>query len=151
MVVDPSPNWIVKIADFGISKRRQQDVTLSQTANRGTIGYAAPEVLGIGLDSSREVDAFAADMWSLGAVAYCLLTQHKPFPNLTNLIQYATGKEDFPGTPLVESNVSDNGQDFVRRLLAHCPDIRLSSSAASYHPWLQPCVLAHQSRPPIEE
>lgn len=151
MVVHPSPNWFVKITDFGISKRRQQDVTLSQTVNRGTIGYAAPEVLGVVSDSVKDVDAFAADMWSLGAVAHCLLTQHVPFQTLAALVQYATSKDRFPDARLVESNVSDDCRDFVQQLLSPVPNMRLSSSSASRHAWLQPCVLARSSMLGLEE
>lgn len=88
-------------------------------------------------DGARDVAPFAADMWSLGVLAHCLLTEHIPFKTVANLMQYAEGKAEFPGTHLMGCMVSDNGQDFVRQLLAPCPDDRLSFSSASCHSWLE--------------
>lgn len=45
------------ISDFGISTVRDATTTLSQTAVQGTIGYQAPELLGIGDDSDSNSDS----------------------------------------------------------------------------------------------
>ena len=59
MVVTKGPNWFVKIADFGISRRRHQDVTTLLTLKRGTLGFAAPEALD---DESDVTYSFSVDM-----------------------------------------------------------------------------------------
>ena len=50
MVARTGPDWYIKIADFGMSKRRQQGVAPLQTMQRGTLGFAAPEVLGMAME-----------------------------------------------------------------------------------------------------
>ncbi|KXJ88770.1 kinase-like domain-containing protein, partial [Microdochium bolleyi] len=77
MVKSPGPDWWVKIADFGLSKRRHEDFTTLHTMNRGTMGYAAPEILG--LQAGAASYTFAVDMWSLGAVVYKLVTCQAAF------------------------------------------------------------------------
>ncbi|VUC30281.1 unnamed protein product [Clonostachys rosea] len=81
MVVEKGPSWYVKIADFGISKRRQQGVTTLHTMQRGTLGFAAPEVLGMDNDTESPVTSydFSVDLWSLGAVTFYLVTNMMAF------------------------------------------------------------------------
>ncbi|KAM3559744.1 hypothetical protein MY1884_003315 [Beauveria asiatica] len=67
MVVNPGPKWSVKIADFGISKRRHE-LSTSLHTRAGTPGFAAPEAMGI-IGAGRSYTS-AVDMWSLGAVVY---------------------------------------------------------------------------------
>uniref|UniRef100_A0A8H7N300 mitogen-activated protein kinase n=1 Tax=Bionectria ochroleuca TaxID=29856 RepID=A0A8H7N300_BIOOC len=45
LVFESSPDWWVKISDFGISKRAEEEVTAFHTLV-GTRGYLAPEILG---------------------------------------------------------------------------------------------------------
>lgn len=47
MVVVMTPEWFVKIADFGVSKRRLPEVTLQYTSKWFSVNYAAPEQLGL--------------------------------------------------------------------------------------------------------
>jgi serine/threonine protein kinase len=66
---------IVKIIDFGIAKIKQSAIapTTATTATAGTIGYMAPEQL-----SAKPVSA-AADIYSLGVIAYEMVTGRRPF------------------------------------------------------------------------
>jgi serine/threonine-protein kinase len=67
---------LVKVLDFGISKLMTGD-DLSLTRTQTVIGspnYMSPEQL----RSARDVDQ-RADIWSLGAILYELLTAHVPF------------------------------------------------------------------------
>lgn len=69
LIQDFSPlSWSVKLADFGISKRT--DIQLS-TANVGTTAYMAPEVK---QNTDKHVDRKAGDLWSVGVLAFHLLT-----------------------------------------------------------------------------
>lgn len=81
MVVSAGPDWFVKIGDFGISKRRREDTSLQAHFQRGAIGYTAPEALGFGADDAVTSYTSTVDIWSLGAVAYKMLTGSLVFPN----------------------------------------------------------------------
>ncbi|KAH7126103.1 kinase-like domain-containing protein [Dactylonectria macrodidyma] len=133
MVVTKTPKWFVKIADFGISKRRHHDVTTLLTMQRGTLGFAAPEALGAIPDNASP---FSLDMWSLGAVTYRILTKSTAFQHLPDLFKYADGSLEFPGNQLESHNVSEQGRDFIIQLMRPLPDARLSTTAASHHPWI---------------
>ncbi|KAJ4199955.1 hypothetical protein NW767_007935 [Fusarium falciforme] len=132
MVVTKGPNWFVKIADFGISRRRHQDVTTLLTSKRGTLGFAAPEALGVESDVTY---SFPVDMWSLGAVAYRILTNASAFSCLSNMFRYASGMLEFPEEKLKFHNVSELGRNFIIKLMQPVPEDRLSAAQAMLHPW----------------
>ena len=67
-----SRNGIVKIVDFGVAKFGESDLTRAGTVF-GTLEYMAPEQV-----QGKLVDA-RADVFSLGVVAYELLTGRNPF------------------------------------------------------------------------
>ncbi|KAL8669334.1 MAG: hypothetical protein Q9168_006070 [Polycauliona sp. 1 TL-2023] len=74
--VGPSKSdWWVKIADFGISKRASDGLTELRT-KIGTPAFAAPEVLGFCPLDEDSSDAYtnAVDVWSLGVIAFFILT-----------------------------------------------------------------------------
>ena len=66
---------LVKIIDFGIAKIKDSAIapTTTTTATAGTIAYMAPEQL-----SARPV-SLAADIYSLGIIAYEMVTGRRPF------------------------------------------------------------------------
>jgi serine/threonine-protein kinase len=68
---------LVKVADFGVSKQLGRTTVSALTGADSTVGsphYMAPEQM----HSPRDVDA-RADIWSLGAILYELLSGHRPF------------------------------------------------------------------------
>ncbi|RSL95301.1 hypothetical protein CEP52_012142 [Fusarium oligoseptatum] len=132
MVVTKGPNWFVKIADFGISRRRHQDVTTSLTLQRGTLGFAAPEALGV---ESEATYSFWVDMWSLGAVAYRILTNTSAFLSLSDLFRYTSGMLEFPEDKLMSQNISELGRSFIIKLMQPVPEARLSAAQAMLDPW----------------
>lgn len=125
---------------FGISKRRLQGVTTFHTLQRGTLGFIAPEVLGLGPDEQSLSYTFAVDLWSLGAVTNRVLTNSAPFKGLAELIRYATERSEFPRAALQANNISDHGQDFVTTLMSRDPKARLSAGLAASHPWVASSV-----------
>lgn len=133
MVVESGPDWWVKIADFGISKRRR-DATMLQTLQRGTLGFAAPEAIGIGVGGNIEnCYSDAIDLWSLGAVVFYALTKFRAFPDFKELAQYCTGAE-FPEERL--QHVSVKGREFITALMSLQPEARPSAVNALQHPWM---------------
>lgn len=132
MVVTKGPNWFVKIADFGISRRRHQGVTTLLTLKRGTLGFAAPEALGIESDLTY---SFSVDMWSLGAVVYRILTNASAFSYLSEMFRYAAGISEFPEEKLKLHNVSELGRNFIIELMQPTPEDRLSAAQAMLHSW----------------
>jgi serine/threonine protein kinase len=71
MMSDESDQAIPKIVDFGLSKI----IGPKQTANEpfGTLGYVAPEVL------KKQPYTFSCDVWSIGCIAYALISGSLPF------------------------------------------------------------------------
>lgn len=62
------------LTDFGIAKSLDQDTSLTQTAELlGTLGYMSPE------QAAGKATSRAADIYSLGAILYELLTRQRPF------------------------------------------------------------------------
>ncbi|KAK1758922.1 kinase-like domain-containing protein [Echria macrotheca] len=138
MVVEQGPNWWVKIADFGISKRRHELTTSLQTPQMGTFAFAAPEAVGVSDDEQGSTHATALDIWSLGAVAFRMMTNTAAFPNLKELSGYCSGRRSFPTERLQAHAISVHGQDFVAGLMVLKPEERPSVDQARQHPWTQP-------------
>lgn len=73
--------WIPKITDFGLAKNLEGDGATASKAVLGTPSYMAPEQAG---GKSKHVGP-TADVWSLGAILYDLLTGRPPFVGSTNV------------------------------------------------------------------
>jgi len=72
----------IRVADFGLAKK-VNPLTLLASA-KGTPAFKPPESL-------SNVDHCAADVWSIGATLYLLLTDRLPFP-ITNIMDFSSGK-----------------------------------------------------------
>jgi eukaryotic-like serine/threonine-protein kinase len=107
-----------KIADFGIAKISLTEITLPGHV-LGTPAYMAPEQL-----SGKPIDG-RSDLFSLGVIAYWLLTGVKPFTgeSITEVsIQVAT-KEPKPPTE-VDATLSPDLDYILARALAKDPEQR---------------------------
>ncbi|NWJ63673.1 serine/threonine protein kinase [Vibrio parahaemolyticus] len=103
MVIDDFQLTGIKITDFGIAKMAEEeiveaveggeDATNASATAVGALPYMAPEAI----DTPREV-GLKADIWSLGAMTYELLTGSKPFGSGLKAVRHiVTGKyADFP-------------------------------------------------------
>ncbi|XP_071409229.1 myosin light chain kinase family member 4 [Pithys albifrons albifrons] len=119
----------IKIIDFGLARRYKPREKLR--VNFGTPEFLAPEVV------NYEFVSFPTDMWSLGVIAYMLLSGLSPFlgdddnETLNNILACSWDFEDeeFRG-------VSDEAKDFISKLLIKEKCWRLSATAALKHPWL---------------
>jgi hypothetical protein len=133
-VVSPGPNWLVKIADFGLARLMKDANGSGGTLRRGTVGYIAPEML----DLVREIRSFPADMWSLGAVLYRLLVGRTFLDTVGETSDYVQGRKQFPSEALKQEGVSPEGIDFLQKLLAVSPLDRMTAEDAVKHAWIQP-------------
>ena len=131
------PDWWVKIADFGISKRVTEGLTAPST-RIFTFAFAAPEVLGLVQtgDGLRNSYANAGDVWSLGVITFLILTGETLFKHSYRLGQYVAGRFNFPLDVLHARKASTEGCEFVRSLMAIKPEDRPRMKECFQNPWL---------------
>lgn len=120
----------MKIADFGISKRTRTESTSLRTFT-GTRAFMAPELFGISPRYTNSVD-----IWSLGVIAYLILTGETLFQNPDRLGEYVDGILAFPSDVLLENNVSLDGCDFIKSLMAPFSKDRPGAKESRQSPWL---------------
>ena len=88
-----------------------------------------------------ETDSYAytnaVDLWSLGVIAFEMLTTKRPFPERKDLIAFYDGKTQFPAKVLREKTISQEGIDFVGVLLRARPHERPTAGRALELPWLK--------------
>ncbi len=115
------------VTDFGLAVRVDEMDDLAQRPSwaPGTIGYAAPEIL-----TSRKDASALADIYSLGAVLFRLLTGDPPHQAsgwLDSLV--ATVEASPPPVRSVNPNVPRSLAGVCDRCLAHDPASRYESAA----------------------
>ncbi|KAG9479332.1 hypothetical protein GDO78_012804 [Eleutherodactylus coqui] len=122
-------DYQIKIIDFGLARRYKPREKLK--VHFGTPEFLAPEVV------NYEFVSFPTDMWSVGVIAYMLLSGLSPFlgendsETLNNII---AAEFDFEGEEF--QNISECAKDFISKLLIKEKCWRMSASEALKHPWL---------------
>lgn len=121
---------VVKIADFGLSKRGDEFKTFC-----GTMAYLAPEIIGeirsrnnLKPKSMRPSYSSKADMWAVGCLIYVILTNHLPFsaPTEESLFDNIR-KADYSEIHLLEKMVSSACLQFLRSLICRTVSQRFSA------------------------
>ncbi|VVC98397.1 unnamed protein product [Leptidea sinapis] len=118
------------ICDFGISRAIQPGAHVREIL--GTRDYVAPEIL------SYEPLSLAADIWSVGVLAYVLLSGYSPFAGDTKQETYlniAQCQLSFPKD--LFRGVSQRAKQFIRETLVVDPKGRLTVEECLEHPWLK--------------
>ncbi|XP_050345392.1 serine/threonine-protein kinase 17A isoform X1 [Nymphalis io] len=118
------------ICDFGISRAIQPGAHVREIL--GTRDYVAPEIL------SYEPLSLAADIWSIGVLAYVLLSGYSPFAGDTKQETYlniAQCQLSFPRD--LFHGVSQRAIQFIRETLVVDPNGRLTVEECLEHPWLK--------------
>ncbi|KAL0894230.1 hypothetical protein ABMA27_014243 [Loxostege sticticalis] len=118
------------ICDFGISRAIQPGAHVREIL--GTRDYVAPEIL------SYEPLSLAADIWSVGVLAYVLLSGYSPFAGDTKQETYLNISQctlSFPRE--LFRGVSQRAIDFIRETLVVDPKGRLTVEECLEHPWLK--------------
>nr|XP_056699938.1 myosin light chain kinase 2, skeletal/cardiac muscle [Euleptes europaea] len=124
-----STGHMVKIIDFGLARRFNPNEKLK--VNFGTPEFLSPEVV------SYEQVSYTTDMWSMGVIAYMLLSGLSPFlgdndtETLNNVLAANWYFEDeaFEG-------ISEEAKDFVSHLIIKDKSGRLNAAQCLQHPWL---------------
>uniref|UniRef100_A0A8C0G2C6 Myosin light chain kinase family member 4 n=1 Tax=Chelonoidis abingdonii TaxID=106734 RepID=A0A8C0G2C6_CHEAB len=119
----------IKIIDFGLARRYKPREKLK--VNFGTPEFLAPEVV------NYDFVSFPTDMWSVGVIAYMLLSGLSPFlgdddnETLNNILACSW---DFENEEF--QDVSEEAKDFLSKLLIKEKSWRMSATSALKHPWL---------------
>jgi len=126
-----APDSQLKLIDFGISKHFSGSLKESV----GTPYTVAPEVI-LGKYDER------CDMWSIGVLTYLLLSGETPFGGCDDESLEAVRNRILSGSLVFEpkhvwSNVSQQGKEFVRKLLVTDPNDRLFAREAQKSEWLK--------------
>nr|XP_006198776.2 myosin light chain kinase family member 4 isoform X6 [Vicugna pacos] len=119
----------IKIIDFGLARRYKPREKLK--VNFGTPEFLAPEVV------NYDFVSFPTDMWSVGVIAYMLLSGLSPFlgdsdaETLNNILACRWDLEDAEF-----QDISEEAREFIAKLLVKEKSWRISAREALKHPWL---------------
>jgi tetratricopeptide (TPR) repeat protein/biotin operon repressor len=121
------PDGVVKLMDFGVVKELGSDLTGVHEI-MGTAAWIAPEQI-----EGRSVDA-RADLYSLGAVLYLMLTGRRPFSARSLQGWLERHLHETPRPPReIEPQVPPLLDEVCMRLLEKQPDGRYASAAHVLH------------------
>lgn len=158
LLTSKSDDANIKIADFGFATKVDG---LSLTAQLGTPGYIAPEILtkkpckySICARSWRAFmsihsylssfcyfffsDGKPVDMWSFGVILYILLGGYPPFHDENQKRLFTKIRNgDYQFHPEYWGGVSEEAKDLIRGLLTVDMKRRLTVDQALAHPWLK--------------
>ena len=144
-------NQELKLIDFGLSKKyyNATKAVADMKTFLGTPGFVAPEIQQA---YYGEIDHYdnAIDMWSLGVIAYCLVSGKMPFKRrggdcvpLDDKLNRAYAK-NFKSGIWADGTISKECHSFIDALLAPDPGDRMTPEECLKHPWLKTLV-AHKS------
>ena len=100
----------VKLIDFGLATKIDPNEVVK--VSTGTAEFAAPEIV------ERQPVGFYTDMWSVGVLAYVLLSGLSPFAGDNDIETLKNVKAcDWDFDEEVFANVSNEAKDFIKLLL----------------------------------
>jgi len=120
----------IKLIDFGLAKKCDPKKSKHMSAGVGTIYTIAPEIF-TGVYTSQ------VDIWSIGVIAYMVLSSSKPFHEREKkkMIKRITSG-DYTFYSSAWENLSDESMNFVNSLIVVKPSERLTARQAMKHRWL---------------
>ncbi|KAJ6538803.1 kinase-like domain-containing protein [Mycena vulgaris] len=136
LTLDDPP--VVKVADFGLAK--VFDLSVAQQTMCGTPKYMAPETY-----TPPYAYTQAVDSWSIGIIVLVMLTGMDPSPNPSEA-QLMEGQSIRLEEMISAASVSEEGADFIWRLVQRNPSNRMELTDALRHPWLAECAAADTER-----
>lgn len=131
-------NGILKISDFGISKRAKDIYTSQSKLNfQGTIFWMAPEIVndtnGVGYNAK-------VDIWALGCVVLEMFTGERPWSKYENEgVLYKIGKEKEapPIKKEIRKEMSREAKDFLKKCFEIEPSRRPTAQTLIINPFCQ--------------
>lgn len=129
LMTDTTDNADIKLLDFGLSKILPPKEKCSDTY--GTISYCAPEIL-LNMHYNK-----SADLWSIGIIAYLLLSGCLPFDHESSEkeIIRQTIHDAVPFYHSIWKHISPEAKGFVNSLLQKEPDMRMDLCACLESDW----------------
>lgn len=125
----------IVLIDFGCAKEVNEETEYKELV--GTVYYLAPELAAQTSKVPKTGKVLkAADVWSMGVIAFVMMTGRPPFKGRTNKEIFTNVIRDtlqFPD----DIELSDGFKDFVKQALIKNPHKRISLEDAIRHPWVQ--------------
>ncbi|CAG8729463.1 24570_t:CDS:10, partial [Gigaspora rosea] len=123
---------IIKISDFGISKKVEDQFMAATSAQRpslqGSVFWMAPEVIKQTPYTSK------ADIWSLGCLIVEMFTGDHPFPEFNQTqAMFKIGLQAC--APKIPDDISEEAQDFLSKTFESNQDDRPTAEALLTHPF----------------
>ncbi|XP_053663772.1 uncharacterized protein LOC128712933 [Anopheles marshallii] len=145
----------LRLIDFGFAERLDGN-SVEPRLPAGTVGYAAPEVMGhvqadgTSSSSSASYSLETTDLWSLGVILYTMLSGRAPFipsryffhDNLAStskemdMITDKIKRGSFDLSSSTWFGVSESAKNLVRSLLTVNPQHRITMLELQSHEWL---------------
>lgn len=124
-VIDVGGKPFIKIVDFGLAKRADEDLAMTSTGKAmGTPLYMSPEQF----NDTKRVD-LRTDLWSLGVVAYEALAGARPFTgNSFWELAFAVHKGSFQAIHTQRPDLPKSVDAWMTRVLSPDPDARFGSA-----------------------
>ena len=131
LMTDMTDEADIRISDFCICKRLEPEETTKEII--GTLGYMVPEVL-MGMDYN-----FSSDVWSIGVIAYLLLTGYLPFDDEESdkEVIRKTLFESIPFDNDSWKNISPQAKEFIKRILIKDKNQRMTIEDILNDQWLE--------------
>ena len=130
MLAKDDINSQVKIIDFGLATIHGPNDP-PMTAFAGSAFTVAPEVI-------KRSYGKECDMWSVGIIAYFLLTSRMPFHAKSDkeiFQKIINGEYRFPAW--TETGLSEEAKDFIDELIVVDPKRRMTAKQALNHIWIR--------------
>jgi serine/threonine-protein kinase len=119
-----APGMRLRISDFGLARRADPGSQRARGSDAFTLAFTPPEVL-----LRRESYTRAGDVWSIGTIAYLLLTNHLPYkPRTPDEWRSAVRFRDPLPPP---SNFNDDVDAALDRLVLNCLELAAADRPAS--------------------
>ncbi|CAM9531052.1 unnamed protein product [Ectocarpus sp. 12 AP-2014] len=135
------PDADIFIIDYGLSKIIDRDEARMNEVV-GTLYTMAPEVLNGGVSYDK-----SCDMWSIGVIAFVLLSGDMPFDTTTKqrlMKAVEDGRFEFSGRRW--NRVSSEARSFIRHMMVKNPSGRYTAGQALQHSWIQGRKLSDEPR-----
>lgn len=148
------PTAEIKIIDFGLATKFLSNEYKNMTARVGTLYSMAPQVLQGVYDSK-------CDIWSIGVIAFILLSGNKPFWGPPQEMSWEKRKKIIIDRIMrceymkmkgpSWTNISPEAKKFIEKMLQLDPFFRPSAEKALKHPWIVKFQDCKPSRLPAQD